>query len=442
MTDHATPRPILSLQDMYRHLQRLVETRLWLKVLIAMFLGIGLGVALSEDAALVPAYIATPVIDWLALPGLLFIRLIQMIMIPLVVTSVIRGIVGGGDPAELKVLGPRVAMFFLIFTVAAIIIGIGVATWLRPGDLLAAQGWTTGEVAASITTERPTITSFITDLLPENPLASMVSGEMLSIVAFAIIAGIAMLSLDAPTAEPVIRLLGAVQEICMTIIRWAMKLAPLAVFGLMCQVTASVGWNALSGLGMYVFAVLLAMGLLALANVLVAWWCGVRPGKFIAASRDLLLLAFSTASSAAVMPLSLKTAMEKFHIRESIARFVVPVGTIINMNGTAAFQAIAAIFLAQVYGLDLGTPAIVMLVVTTVAASIGTPSAPGAGVIVLATVLSSVGIPVEGIGIIIGVDRLLGMVRSSLNVMNDMTTCIWFERKARTAEQALGQPGA
>lgn len=433
MTD-AAPRPILALQDMYRHLQRLVETRLWLKVLIAMFLGIGLGVVLSEDAALVPSRVAAPVIDWLALPGLLFIRLIQMIMIPLVVTSVIRGIVGGGDPAELKVLGPRVAMFFLIFTVAAIIIGIGVASWLRPGDLLAAQGWAADVAAPAIATERPTITSFITDLLPENPLASMVSGEMLSIVAFAIIAGIAMLSLDAPTAEPVIRLLGAVQEICMTIIRWAMKLAPLAVFGLMCQVTASVGWSALSGLGMYVFAVLLAMALLALANVLVSWWCGVKPGKFLAGCRDMMLLAFSTASSAAVMPLSLKTAMEKFHIRESIARFVVPVGTIINMNGTAAFQAIAAIFLAQVYGLDLGTPAIVMMVVTTVAASIGTPSAPGAGVIVLATVLSSVGIPVEGIGIIIGVDRLLGMVRSSLNVMNDMTTCIWFERKARNAE--------
>lgn len=221
----------------------------------------------------------------------------------------------------------------------------------------------------------------------------------------------------------------------MTIIRWAMKLAPLAVFGLMCQVTASVGWHALSGLGMYVFAVLLAMALLALANVLLAWWCGVRPGKFLRGCRDLMLLAFSTASSAAVMPLSLRTALETFRIREPIARFVVPVGTIINMNGTAAFQAIAAIFLAQVYGLELGTPAIVMMVVTTVAASIGTPSAPGAGVIVLATVLSSVGIPVEGIGIIIGVDRLLGMVRSSLNVMNDMTTCIWFERKARRAEQ-------
>lgn len=232
------------------------------------------------------------------------------------------------------------------------------------------------------------------------------------------------------------RLLGAVQEICMTIIRWAMKLAPLAVFGLMCQVTASVGWSALSGLGMYVFAVLLVMGLLAVANVLVSWWCGVRPAKFLSGCRDVMLLAFSTASSAAVMPLSLKTALEKFHIRESIARFVVPVGTIINMNGTAAFQAIAAIFLAQVYGLDLGMAAIVMMVVTTVAASIGTPSAPGAGVIVLATVLSSVGIPVEGIGIIIGVDRVLGMVRSSLNVMNDMTTCIWFERRARQADRS------
>lgn len=437
MTESAAPRPILALQDMYRHLQRLVETRLWLKVLIGMFLGIGLGVVLSADAALVPAHLATPLIDWLALPGLLFIRLIQMIMIPLVVTSVIRGIVGGGDPAELKVLGPRVALFFLVFTVAAIIIGIAVANWLRPGDLLAAKGWATDAATQTIAAERPTITSFITDLLPENPLASMVSGEMLSIVVFAIIAGIAMLSLDATTAEPVIRLLGAVQEICMTIIRWAMKLAPVAVFGLMCQVTASVGWSALSGLSMYVFAVLLAMSLLGLANVLVSWWCGVRPGKFLAGCRDMMLLAFSTSSSAAVMPLSLKTAMEQFNVRESIARFVVPVGTIINMNGTAAFQAIAAIFLAQVYGLDLGMPAIVMLVVTTVAASIGTPSAPGAGVIVLATVLSSVGIPVEGIGIIIGVDRLLGMVRSSLNVMNDMTSCIWFERKARKAEPAM-----
>jgi len=434
MSVHA-PRPILALQDMYRHLQRMVETRLWLKVLIAMFLGIGLGVVLSPDAALVPARIASPLIDWLALPGLLFVRLIQMIMIPLVVTSVIRGIVGGGDPAELKVLGPRVALFFLAFTVAAIALGIAVAEWLRPGDLLAAKAFTGDTVVPSITTERPSVTRFITDLLPENPLASMVSGEMLSIVVFAIIAGIAMLSLDTATAEPVMRLLGAVQEICMTIIRWAMKLAPLAVFGLMCQVTASVGWSALSGLGMYVFAVLLVMGLLAVANVLVSWWCGVRPAKFLSGCRDVMLLAFSTASSAAVMPLSLKTALEKFHIRESIARFVVPVGTIINMNGTAAFQAIAAIFLAQVYGLDLGMAAIVMMVVTTVAASIGTPSAPGAGVIVLATVLSSAGIPVEGIGIIIGVDRVLGMVRSSLNVMNDMTTCIWFEHKARVADR-------
>ncbi len=221
----------------------------------------------------------------------------------------------------------------------------------------------------------------------------------------------------------------------MTIIRCAMKLAPLAVFGLMCQVTASVGWHALSGLGMYLLAVLLAMALLALANVLLAWWCGVRPDRFLCGCRDVMLLVFSTASTAAVMPLSLRTAPEALRIRERIARFVVPMGAIINMSGTAAFQAIAAIILAQVYGLEPGMPAIVMMVVTTVAASIGTPSAPGAGVTVLGTMLSSAGIPVEGIGIIIGVDRLLGMLRSALNVMNDMTTCIWFEGRARRAER-------
>lgn len=436
----ATPSvkaPIMSLADMYRHLQRLVETRLWLKVLLGMFAGVGLGVLLSKDAALVPDRWATPIIDWLALPGLLFIRLVQMIMIPLVVSSVIRGIVGGGDPAELKVLGPRVAMFFLAFMVGAIILGLAIATWLRPGDFLAVGQLASEPVGPAIAGERVTITSFITGLLPENPLASMVSGEMLSIVAFAIIAGIAMLALDAETAEPVIRLLGAVQDVCMVIIRWAMKLAPMAVLGLMCQVTASVGWGALVGLGMYVFAVLLAMFLLWGANVVIASLSGVRPSKFIGGTRELMLLAFSTSSSAAVMPLSLKTASEQFGIRDSISRFIVPVGAIINMTGTATFQAIATLFLAQVYGLELGTPALVMLVFTTVAASIGTPSAPGAGVVVLATVLGSVGVPVEGIGIIIGVDRLLSMMRASLNVVNDMTACIWFERKARRAEMAV-----
>ncbi|WKZ67867.1 MAG: cation:dicarboxylase symporter family transporter [Flavobacteriales bacterium] len=231
---------------------------------------------------------------------------------------------------------------------AAIVIGIGVASRLRPGDLLAAQSWSAGAAVPIISTVRPSVMGFLTDLLPENPLASMASGEMVCIVAFAIIAGIAMLSLDATTAEPVIHLLGVVQEICMTIIRWAMKLAPLAVFGLMCQVTASVGWHALSGLGIHVFAVLLAMALLALANVLLAWWCGVRPERFLRGCRDMMRLALSAASSGAEMPLNLRTALETLRIREPIARFVVAMGAIINMSGTAVFQAIAAIYLAQV----------------------------------------------------------------------------------------------
>jgi Na+/H+-dicarboxylate symporter len=434
MTQDFARRRTRTLEELYSHLHALVERRLWLKVVIGMLLGVALGSALSAEADLVSARVASSLIDWIALPGHLFVRLVQMIMIPLVTSSIIRGLAGGGNAAELRVVGPRVAIFFLVLTSVAIVIGVTVGLVLRPGEYIERASW----AAEAVTVGDPagqgafTVTGFITNLLPENPLASMVSGEMLSIVVFAIIAGLAMLSLDAATAEPVLRLMAAVQEICMAITRWAMRIAPLAVLGLMCQVTATVGLSALGGLGMYVLAVCVSMALLAALNLaIVAVWGGIQPLRFLARSRELLLLAFSTASSAAVMPMSLKTAEEQFDVRTSLSRFIVPVGATINMNGTAAFQAVAAIFLAQVYGVELSVFSIVVLIVTTVAASIGTPSAPGAGVIVLASVLGSIGIPIGGIAIIIGVDRLLGMVRASLNVMGDLTACVFFEALER-----------
>ncbi len=437
MTREGARRRVRTLEELYSHLHALVERRLWLQVLVGMLIGVALGVALSRESNLVSASVAGALIDWIALPGHLFVRLVQMIMIPLVTSSIIRGLAGGSSAAELRVLGPRVAAFFLTLTATAIVIGVTIGLVLRPGDYIESASWAAEPVATTdgVGQAAFTITGFITNLLPENPLASMVSGEMLSIVMFSIIAGLAMLSLDDGAAEPVLRLLAAVQEICMAITRWAMRIAPIAVLGLMCQVTAAVGLTALGGLGMYVLAVCASMVLLAALNLaIVAAWGRTPPLLFMARSRELLLLAFSTASSAAVMPMTMKTAEEEFGVRSTLSRFVVPVGATVNMNGTAAFQAVAAIFLAQVYGVELSVFSMLVLIVTTVAASIGTPSAPGAGVIVLASVLGSIGIPVGGIAIIIGVDRLLGMVRTSLNVMGDLTACVFFEALERRGE--------
>lgn len=227
----------------------------------------------------------------------------------------------------------------------------------------------------------------------------------------------------------------------MTITRWAMKIAPVAVFGLICQITAMVGLKTIGGLGWYVFTVVLALAVLVLFYViLLLVFAQANIRKFFADVKELLLLAFSTASSAAVMPMSLKTAEEKLGVDPRVSRFVVPVGTTVNMDGTAAYQAVSTVFLAQVYGLEMGVGTLVLLTFTTIAASIGTPSAPGAGVIVLASVLASVNIPADGIAIIIGVDRLLGMLRTSVNVMGDMVACMIFNRPFLRGDEAALPP--
>jgi Na+/H+-dicarboxylate symporter len=253
--------------------------------------------------------------------------------------------------------------------------------------------------------------------------------------------GVALISIDRTKAEPILNLLFSVQEICMTITKWAMRLAPYAVFGLMARITAAVGLEAITGLGVYILTVLGALLVLLLLYMLIlVAFSSVSVGHFLSSSKDVLLLAFSVASSAAVMPLSMRTAEDKLRVPPEVARFVIPVGAIVNMNGTAAYQAIATIFLAQAYGMDLSLATIMLVVVTTVAASIGTPSAPGAGIVILATVLASAGIPLEGIALIIGVDHLLGMCRTAVNVAGDLTACVIFgQGKRRTSPPS--EPG-
>ncbi len=215
----------------------------------------------------------------------------------------------------------------------------------------------------------------------------------------------------------------------MAIVTWVMRLAPLAVFGLLAQVTSRTGLDAILGIAVYVLTVFLGLVCLLAFYLLIVTTLGRRsPTIFLAHVREVMLLAFSTSSSAAVMPLSLRTAEEKLKIRPAVSRFVVPLGTTINMDGTALYQAIAAIFLAQVFGVDIGATGVLVILVTSIGASIGSPGTPGVGIVILATILASVGIPTAGIALILGVDRILDMSRTAINVAGDLTACVVMER--------------
>lgn len=421
-----------SLKELYAHIQSLVEKRLWLQVLISIFVGIGVGLLISPSNGWVQENTATVIASWMGLPGQLFLKLVQMIMIPLIFASIIQGLVANDNLAQLKRMGLGIVIYFLSTTVVSIVLGISVGKLFSPGqyfdsskrpDAVPTEG---GEKTLPKLEDIP---EAITSIIPENPLVSMISGEMLSIVIFTIIVGIAIAALSKTVAEPIVNLLNAVQQVCMMIVNWAMKLVPLAVFGLMVQLVATTGIQSLVGISVFVSSVLGGLLLLLLFYVLVILFIArSNPLHFFSKIRDVQLLAFSTASSAAVMPLSIKTAEEELKVKPSVSNFLIPIGATINMDGTALFQCMATLFLAEIYGVELNMAALILVVVTIVAASVGTPSIPGGGVIVLASILEGAGIPTEGIVLIIGVDRILGMFRTAVNVTGDLTACMVFDK--------------
>jgi len=423
---------VVLLNTLEHYLQKLVKAKLWVKVVVALILGLGAGLLISPNTGLFTEGFSQSLGSWLALPGKLFLKLVQMIMIPLIFTSIISGIISNSSE-QLKQMGVKLLIYFVATTALSIIIGVAVATLLQPGKIIfdigafdLPKGSDLGGKKASGLGNIP---DAITSLLPENPLASMVSGEMLSIVVFTIIIGVAITQLNSNMVAPINKMFHAIQEICMTVVSWSMKLVPYAVFGLIAQLVSSVGVESLRGIGYYVLVVLIGLTILLFMYMLIlAIVAKTNPFTFLKNIRDVQLLAFATTSSAAVMPLSMKTAEEKLGIPAKISNFIIPIGTTINMDGTAIFQSVSTLFIAQAYGMELTIINIALIMVTIVAASIGTPAIPGGGVVILASVLQSAGIPVEGLVIIIGVERILGMFRTALNVTGDLTACAVFNQ--------------
>ena len=417
-------------QSLSESTHMIMDQKLWIKILAGMIAGVAVGLVLSpEGLGLWDKDWAYSAGEWLALPGVIFLGLIQMVIIPLVVCSIILGIAESGDLEFVKRMGMRILPYFIVTTALAITIGITIVNIVQPGLLIdqtlvesaAGSGAAAGRIPGQ-TFEDLTIPQRISNVIPNNPAKAQVDRNMLQIVIASILVGIALITIPPATGKAFRDLCIAGQVLSMKIIAWAMMIAPYAVFGLLSNVTIRLGLDALLSVGVYALCVLGGLAcVLIIYLLIVTVFTRTSPLRFMRDIREVQLLAFSTSSSAATMPFSIQAAEEKLEVRPQVSRFIIPLGATINMDGTALYQGVAAVFLCQAYGIDLSLTETILLIITTVGASIGTPATPGVGLVVLSTILVGVGVPAEGVALIIGVDRILDMCRTTVNVTGDLT---------------------
>ncbi len=438
-----------TLRDLRMQLRAWARARLWAQVLVGMVAGVLVGAVFGPDLAIVSRDTGEIIGRWLAIPGQFFLGLISLVLVPLVVVSIVQGITGSSGGESLRRLGGRLLVFVLVTTTAASVLGVVIVSAMRPGDLIrdavaetaVAQGLeaepaAAGEapVARQLAEELPDI---IVALLPTSVEQTLLDRDMLAVVILAVLLGIACMSIGRERAQPLLDVLGAVLEVAMKVVKWAMFLAPLAVFGLLAQMVIQVGLGTLGGLAAYAGAVLL--GLLVLYMLFLAIVATLTPRKvtdFARMTAPVQLMAFSTSSTAAVMPLSIETAITKLRVRPDTANLVIPLAATINMAGTALYQSIAVLFLAQAAGLELSTGTTVGVVVSVVAASIGAPGTPGVGIVILTNIASSAGIPATGLPLVLGLDRPLDMARTAVNVTGDLTACVVVDGKPESDDGA------
>ncbi len=422
-------------------LESLVKNRLWLKVIIGLVAGVVVGAILGPDLGWVSPEKAHQIGGWLALPGKLFLGLIGMVVSILVLASIIIGLSQSSSGEQLKTIGLKFSLFVVATTALAAALGIGLGLTIQPGSYVELKSTSTqaNTPAPSLEKKEPLDSSapeLIAGLIPRKPLAALAEGEMLGIVIFSILLGIACTTADREKVKPFLDWMESIMEVSMTVVKWAMLLAPWAVFGLMAQLISNVGFDTIVGMGVYVLTVLSGLFLLLASYFILVTIIGRQnPLTFASNIAEAQLLAFSTSSSAAVMPLSIKTAVEKLKVPESIASLVVPLGATVNMAGTALYQAVAIIFLAQMAHIQLSVGDLSLIIVTLVASSIGSPGTPGVGLVILGNIAGDFGIPTEGLVLIMGVDRILDMSRTVVNLTGDLTACVLLGSAAPLSER-------
>ncbi len=417
---------------------------LTVRIFIGMIAGAATGLLLnavfgeSGDLVIAGVSLNDNVVDGLfGALGQIFIASLKMLVVPLVFISLVCGTSSLSEPSKLGSLGGKSIGLYITTTAIAISTAIIAALIIAPGE-----GLNLTTEATYSAKEAPALSQVFVNMFPSNPIASMAQGNMLQIIVFAVIFGVA-LTLAGDSGERIKAAFNDLNNVMMKIVSMVMAIAPYGVFVLMAKLFASIGFDTILGLAKYfflVFFVLVFHGLVTYP-VLLKTLTGLDPRMLLHKMKQTCLFAFSTSSSNATLPVTMATARQKLGVQPSVASFTIPLGATINMDGTAIMQGVATVFIAQVYGVDLSVTDYVLVILTATLASIGTAGVPGVGLIMLAMVLQQVNLPVEGIALIIGVDRLLDMTRTAVNVTGDCTVaCIVAKSEGDLDESVFNDP--
>lgn len=381
--------------------------KLWKRIAGGLILGVIVGALLSGAPEIVDT--------WIKPFGTLFLNFIKMLIVPLVFLSLVVGVTSLKDPVRMGRIGIKTIGWYLVTTAFAVVIGLIFGLVFQPGS-----GVEQAAAATVAAKELPSVVDTFLNLVPTNPVAALSSGNILQIIVFAIILGISINYVGAK-AEPLERVIAAGADAMYKMTAGVMELAPLGVFALMAWVAAKYGLGILLPLAKIIACVYVACILHAALTygLILKAYGRLNPVPFFKGIVDAQMVAFTTTSSAGTLPVTMRCTQENLGVSPSVSSFVLPLGATINMDGTAIYEAIAALFVAQVFGVTLGVGDYVMIVIVATLASIGAAGVPGAGLIMLTLVLTTIGLPLEGLAIVAGIDRILDMARTTVNVTGD-----------------------
>ena len=399
-----------------------IQLQLHSKILLGLLLGIGAGVAAA------PLGWSDEVSTYVKPVGQAFLQLISMAVVPLVFASLVTGVAGTNDVRRLGRVGGKTILYYLSTTAIAISFGLVLANTLEPGAGLSEvdrarllQAGDSEDVGELLTREPPSLSETLLNVIPQNPVRALADGNMLQVIFFALLLGIALTTIPREKGGPVIAFFDGLNEAMIAMIHMIMKLAPYGVFALSASIVGQFGLAILMLLLKYALVVILGLVLYMVTtfSLIVRFFSNMGIREFFRGIRPAQLIAFSTSSSSATLPVTIQCAQDNLGVPKEIASLTLPLGATINMDGTALYQGVSAIFIAQVYGLDLGFGQQLTIILTATLASIGTAGVPAAGIMMLAIVLRSIGMPLEGIALIFGIERILDMCRTVVNVTGD-----------------------
>ena len=429
------------------------KVQLHTKILLGLVVGAILGVGANLFCRYNPA--ATPGIEWgirnVAIPiGQIFLRFLFMTVVPLVLSTLAVGVANLGDLKKIGRIGLRTIVYFLGTTALAVTIGLFLVNLARPGEgfdkqvqerLLTEYRGMVSQSSKTFEEHGGFGMQLLIQIVPRNPVAAMAEGDMLAVIFFSLVLGIATTRVKEEHSRPVVSFLQGLSEVMIAIVRFVMKMAPVAVPALIFSVTARFGLDVLEKLSLYVLTVLAGyvLFLFGVFSILVRFFARMNPLRFFKTIIPVMVTAFSTSSSNATLPTTLRTVEDDLGVPKNIAGFVIPLGATLNMNGTALFEGVTVLFLAQVFGIPLTLGHQAIVVVLSVLMAVGTAGVPGASIPMIMLVLSTVGVPADSIALILGVDRLLDMGRTVLNVTGDVTAAVYI---ARVEANRAGAPPA